>query len=617
VSPADGSGDRTRARRRRALLAAGAAVAALAVPAAAAQAATFTVAKGAGTCGGADTACESLVAAAGAVSSGDIVNVAPGTYDEAPTFTVAGVTINGSTDAPGVIVTGTMSFTGSGPTPSVLGHVIIAPSTLTSPAVGVSGSAGVAVRDSFLISGGGSGMAISSGAGNEITRSTVVSGAPDGKAVDVQVGGAPVGLVLSSSIISGGASGTGVSVKTGVGTLLPGSAGAATIAARHVTVAGSANGFSLDASAATGLLSPVGSITATVTDSIVQGANPRAINPGLLGIPPANAATLSFTRTDQTSSPALLFANAARRNYHLRPDSPVIDKGQITAGDSATDIDGQPRDNGTGSDLGADEFVNSVPTAAFVVATPTPRSARPVVFDASTSTDREGSIGGGIVQYQWNFGDGTTETTTTPTVAHTYPKDGTVVVQLVVVDRQGASSPPFVAPVKLTDGAAPTVAITKPKANQKIPLVTKTTKTVTKQGKKTRKTTSKRTRLAFGGTAKDPSGVSAVFITLERLSVAPAKKTTKKKARTSAAKTTKTKRCIWLDPKDGFVSRPCDKPVLIRTGVRTGTWAYRLATKIKPVAGSYRLSVYGTDGAGAFGNSAPARNRVVRFTLTD
>ncbi|HTN23430.1 MAG TPA: PKD domain-containing protein [Solirubrobacteraceae bacterium] len=608
----------TRKHRRRALLAAGIAVGALALPAAAAQAATYTVAKGGGTCGGADLSCESLVAAAGAVNPGDVVEVSPGTYDEAPTFTDAGVTINGATDPPGVIVTGTISFSGSGATPSVLSHVIVAPSTLTSPAVGVSGTAGVAVRDSFLLSGGASAMTISNGAGNEITRSTLLSGAPDGKAVDVQVATAPVSLFLSSSILAGGGSGYGLAVKTGVGTLLPGSAGAATVTAKHITIAGSANAISLDSSSATGLLNQsAGNITANVSDSIVLGANPRANSAGIPLVAAANTATLNFTRTDQTSSPDLLFANAAKRNYHLRPDSPAIDKGQITSGDSATDIDGQPRDNGTGSDLGADEFVNSVPTASFVVATPNPRSNQPVTFDASGSTDREGGIGGGIVQYQWNFGDGTTESTTTPTVAHTYPKDGTVVVQLVVIDRQAGASPPFVAPVKLTDGTPPTVVITRPKANQKLALTKKTTKTVTKNGKKTKKTTTKRVRIGFAGTAKDASGVAAVFLTLERISVAPKKKktTTARSAATPAAPKV-VKRCVWLDPKTGFVSRPCDKPVLIRTGTRQGAWAYNIATRIKPVAGTYRLSVYGSDAAGAFGNSAPAKSRVVRFTLT-
>jgi hypothetical protein len=127
-------------------------------------------------------------------------------------------------------------------------------------------------------------------------------------------------------------------------------------------------------------------------------------------------------------------------------------------------------------------------------------------------------------------------------------------------------------------------------------------------------TTTARARLGFAGTAKDPSGVSAVFVTLERLSIA--KRQTNAKSSAAKKKTTKKKkRCIWLDPKAGFVTRACDKPVLIRTGVRAGRWAYNVASRIKPRAGSYRVSVYGTDKAGAFGNSAPARARIVRFTL--
>ncbi len=593
-------------------LAAVIAVAALALPGAA-QAATYTVAKGGGACGGADRACESLNAASGAVAAGDAVQVEPGVYDEAPTFTVPGVTITGSTTAPGVVVTGTISFTGNGSAPSVLERLIVAPSATTSPAVGVSGSAGVAVRDAFLLSAAGSVMTIAGGAGNELTRSTVVTGAEAGKAVDIQTGGAGASLLLSSSIISGGANGTGIAVKTGVGTLVPGSAGSVTITGRHVTIAGSANAFSLDASSATGLLNtPAGNITATVTDSIVLGANPRATNAGVILVAAPNAATLSFARTDQSTPADQLFANAGRRNFHLRPDAPAIDKAQVTSGDSATDVDGQPRVNGAASDQGADEFHNSTPLASFAVTTPAPKSGRPVTFDASGSTDREGAIGGGIVQYQWNFGDGTTESTTTPTVSHTYSAVGNVAVSLVVVDRQGASSPPAVVPVSITDGTPPSVVISIPKPNQRVKVTTTTTKTVTKDGKKRKVKTTKRTRVGFGGTAKDPSGVTTVYLTIQRLSVAKAKKKTA--AKSSAAKSTAT--CIWLDPKRGFVSRNCQKPILVKAKLKDGKWAYLVASRIKFRAGTYRVSAYGTDGAGAFGNSAPAARRVVRFTLT-
>ena len=598
----------TRARRRRALVAC-AVVAALATPAAAAQAATYTVAAGGGTCGGADTACESLNAAAGAAVGSDTVQVAPGTYDEAPTFPAAGVTITGSTTAPGVIVTGTITFSGNGPTPSVLEKLIVAPSAAGSPAVGVSGTAGVAVRDAFLISAGGAGMAISSGTGNEITRSTIVAGAADGRAVDVQASTAPVGLVLSSSILSGGGSGSGLSVRTGVGVLVPGSSGAASVTARHVTIAGSANAIVLDSSDAGALAlgQPVGSIAAAVTDSIVLGATPRTNNAGLAPLIPANAASLAFTRTDQTTPADQLFVSAGRRNLHLRADAPAIDKGQITPGDSATDVDGHPRETGAASDLGADEFVNTPPTAVVAVKTPTPRSNRPVSLDASASSDREAGFGGGIVQYQWTFGDGTTESTTTPTVSHTYKREGSVAVQLVVVDRQGASSAPATASVKITDGSPPAVVISKPRRNQTIRLETTTSRTVTRDGARRRVTTRKRARIGFAGTARDPSGVTVVFVTLERLFAA--KRTS---ARSGAATT---KRCTWLDPKRGLVRRRCDKPVLIRVRVRSGRWAYNVATRVKLGAGRYRVSAYGTDGAGAFGNSAPTRNRVVRFTL--
>jgi hypothetical protein len=603
--------DMTRPRRRWALVAAVAAVAALAAPAAA-QAATYTVAAGGGTCGGADTSCESLVEAAGAVAGGDSVQVAPGVYNEAPTFTVPGVTITGSTTPPGVIVTGTMTFSGGGSTPSLLEKLIVAPSVPTSPAVGVTGSAGVAVRDAFLLSAAGSGMAISNGTGNEITRSTVVSGAATGAAVDVQAGTAPVGLVLSSSILSGGAGGSGLLVRTGVGTPLPGSAAPANVIARHVTIAGSANAIALDSSAAAGLAAPAGSIAATVTDSIVHGATPRTNNPGIPIVAPGNTATLSLTRTDQTTPDGQLFVSAARRNFHLRADAPVIDKGQITPGDSATDVDGQPRENGAASDLGADEFVNGTPTASLVVTTPNPRSSRPTTFDASASTDREGAFGGGISQYRWTFGDGTTETTTTPTVNHTYNSEGAVAVQLVVVDRQGGTSPPATIGVRVTDGTPPVVIITSPRPNRSFGVLANTTKTVTENGVKRKVTTRKRAPIGFGGRAKDPSGVTAVYVTLQRL--AKGTEATKSAARASAA--SKKRSCVWLNPKRGLIVRSCDKPILIKALVRDRKWAYIVPSRIALGAGTYRISAYGTDGAGSFGNSAPKARRVVRFKLT-
>ena len=51
------------------------------------------------------------------------------------------------------------------------------------------------------------------------------------------------------------------------------------------------------------------------------------------------------------------------------------------------------------------------PLASFVVSTAAPGSGQPTAFDASASSDSDGSIAG----YAWNFGDGQTATGATPT----------------------------------------------------------------------------------------------------------------------------------------------------------------------------------------------------------
>ena len=578
-------------------IAAAVAVAALAAPAAA-RAATFTVTAGEGACGGADTACGSVANAAGAAVAGDTIAISPGTYNESATFPNPNVTITGSTTAPGVLVTGSLTFSANGATPSVLEKLVVAPATGT--AVGVTGTAGVAVRDALLIGTADHGMTIANGAANSITRSTVVSGRADGSAVLVQPTTAATALTLDSSILSGGASGSGLTVNTGV-SQLPGGAGAATVTARHITIAGSAKGIALDSSAAIGILTAVGGIAATVTDSIVLGASStKNYAGGALNVPPANTATLAFTRTDQATAPDALFANAAKRNFRLRADAPAIDKAQVTAGDSATDVDGQPRTSGAASDQGADEFVNTAPTAAFAIKTPAPRSGQPVQFDASGSTDREAGIGGEIVTYRWSFGDGTGAETTGPTTEHVYNGEGAVVVTLSVVDKQGAASAEVTAPLKVVDGTPPEVAITKPKNNQKIKLSKTTTRTVTKNGRRSTSKTRTLTPISIAGTATDAAGVKGVVLTIEKL----------------VAATTAT-RCTWLDPNKGLITKQCSKPILIRPSLKSGRWSYNPLKKLKKglSAGRYRVSAYGTDNGGAFGNSAP-KDKVVTFTLT-
>jgi PKD repeat protein len=75
---------------------------------------------------------------------------------------------------------------------------------------------------------------------------------------------------------------------------------------------------------------------------------------------------------------------------------------------------------------------DQAPTARF---TPTTSEAT-VTLDASASSSPVGSI----ATYAWNFGDGQTQTTTSPTISHTYATSGTFTVTLKVTNTGGTST---------------------------------------------------------------------------------------------------------------------------------------------------------------------------------
>lgn len=582
--------------RRRLMTVAATTAAVLTVPAAA-SAATYTVKAGDGACGAGDLACGGLVEAAAAAGPGDVFNVAAGTYTAA-TFTTGGVTITGQ---PGVSIDGTLQFSGDTGGPVRLSSVAVTQPSAAAPAVLVTGDAGAQIEDAVVFSKDGHGIFISAGTSNTIVRTLAATGGAETSAVrvDSTTGTPAKALTIESTILIGGGSGLGVFTSNAE---LEAAAGDVSITAHHITAAGSSNGVTLDSTGARALLGGgAGSIAMTMSDSITF-ANAVRNYKGVIGTGlGANSATLDATRSLLEGDKSAIFADAASRNFRLRPSSPAIGQGGFTPGESTTDIDGESR-AGAPTDLGADEFNNAPPVAQVTIRTSPPRANQPVLFDASASSDRETGYGGGIVAYQWTFSDGKTESTTTPTLAHVFPKEGTASASLVVVDTAGAASAPATASATLINGTPPTVAIVKPKNKQRITRFTtkRTTKTV--DGRK--RTTKKRVRrkIAFGGLSRDDNGVAQVILTLEKLG-----KTTSKA----------TKKCNWFDPKKGTTRKNCTSPVLIYAKLKadsaTGEWTYTVKRNL--AKGSYRLSALGVDKTGAAGNAGGTKVGVIRFTL--
>lgn len=75
---------------------------------------------------------------------------------------------------------------------------------------------------------------------------------------------------------------------------------------------------------------------------------------------------------------------------------------------------------------------DQAPTAAFTVSI----SGTTITLDASTSSSPVGTI----ASYVWNFGDGQTATTSSPTITHTYTVSGSYTVSLTVINSAGTST---------------------------------------------------------------------------------------------------------------------------------------------------------------------------------
>lgn len=119
-------------------------------------------------------------------------------------------------------------------------------------------------------------------------------------------------------------------------------------------------------------------------------------------------------------------------------DTPIVEHTYDEGGKKTVTLRVTDNDGASDDELSVHEealYVNAVPVASFEVVTDPPVRDEPVTFDASDSEDPDGDI----VEYAWEFGDGTTETTVTPIIEHTYVEGGEMTVRLRVTDDNGAS----------------------------------------------------------------------------------------------------------------------------------------------------------------------------------
>ncbi len=104
--------------------------------------------------------------------------------------------------------------------------------------------------------------------------------------------------------------------------------------------------------------------------------------------------------------------------------------GSYSATLTVTDNDGGTNQSGLSITITTN---NQLPTALFTASSTNVLTGESITFDASSSTDPDGSI----VSYAWDFGDSTSDAGVS--VTHSYTQPGTYTVDLTVTDDAGAS----------------------------------------------------------------------------------------------------------------------------------------------------------------------------------
>lgn len=460
---------------------------------------------------------QTIQAAIDAASAGETITVLPGTYTE-------NVNVPSGKDGlslrfnPGAAVSGAASVDSADV--KVAGLVLFRPEGTAAALTATGGK--LVLTDSTIFATGGDAVVISE-ADNVIQRSTILTTAATGGADGIAQG--PGGLKVDSSIVVGGPKGVGLRVTTAQGS------DPATTTLNHATIAG-VGGISLEAPDDTVVTSKVGDVTLAVNASIVHGASTATEADGqkdpILGtqLVPASAVKATYTSSDATpmtkaegspgdpeitatkafgpTADAALFRTGTA--LRLKATAPVIGQGgDVASGESATDIDGDPRKNGDATDIGADEFTNTAPELTFAITPDAPKTGQ-IVEATATATDKQGADD--IIGYAVDWGDGKKDTTASNVIQHVYEKSGTYTVTMLVADQSFTTSAVVSKQITVTDGAPPQLQVTTPASGATVKL--------SRKKKKGAKRKPKPKTFLIKGVDADESGLSSVELAITK-----------------------------------------------------------------------------------------------------